>query len=152
MGEIQAEDGKILNNLETANLFVKDGIMTDELVTLTANISDKLTVLGQTILTEDSYIINSNHDYEKIASETYVTNKLDEAKEEIMEDVREIADSIITDVWAPGSTAPTNKKLLWIRYDDAAAAAKGTDTYGYGALYYFNPSANDWVPLSAIYT
>lgn len=90
-------------------------------------------------------------------------SKLNDLKEEIMEDVREIADSIITDVWYRSSTPPTTvkqAKLLWIRYD-----ANNEATYGKGVLYYFNPTlltddltdaqvqnVDNWIPMSAIYT
>ena len=89
-------------------------------------------------------------------------SKLNDLKKEIMEDVKEIADSIITDVWYRSSTPPEDvkqAKLLWIRYDDK------NNTYGNGVLYYFNPALvnkenltsdevkneANWIPMSATY-
>lgn len=145
-GNFQSENATILGNLTAANLNAENATISTKLTTTELNVTNEA-YFDEDVKIKGSAYINYNSEtgeYEKVVSETYVTDKIEE--------VQEIIDNLVTDVWQAGSTAPTDTKLLWVRYNDAAAAAKGTDTYGYGALYYFNPSANDWVPLSAIYT
>lgn len=49
--------------------------------------------------------------------------------------------SIVTDIWAKGTSAPSNTKLLWIDTNSGN---------GNGIIKYYNGSS--WVAVSAIYT
>lgn len=135
-------------------------------------IKDNLTVDGETVINGPTVINNTIYAIESSSTEENPVPKelvtlekteqlIEKTQKAIMQDVKDIADAIITDVWYRGATPPSTvkqAKLLWIRYD-------GTSIYQNGILYYFNPALmtdtltdaqvadpNNWIMMSAMYT
>lgn len=161
---ITANNIKVNNYLEVGSLDVKDDIQANSItVDNSAYFNNSINVSNGAYATNFYKLNKDTNEYEEVASEEFVRDKLEETKETIMEEVQEIADSIITDVWYRDVNPPQTvkqAKLLWIRYD-----SNNESLYGNGVLYYFNPTLlnenltdeqvaleSNWIPMSAIYT
>jgi len=116
-GNINAVNGNFSNDISAVN-----GTFSGDMSAANGNFSGTLKVNDKEVATSES-----------------VNTSIESAKTELGRDIDALEESvetmistIVTDVWYRGSTPPTNSKLLWVRHD-------GTDTYGNGVLYYFNP-------------
>lgn len=72
-------------------------------------------------------------DSENLATKVYVAENYP-TKTDVSNAIQEATASIVTDIFAYGSTAPENTKLLWI---DSNANT--------GGLKYYNTTSNSWV-------
>lgn len=142
--DIKVTDGNII--VEKGNVSAVNGVFSGNVSAANGNFSGTLKINDKEVATSES-----------------VNTSIESAKTELGKDIDALEQSvetmistIVTDVWYRGSTPPTNSKLLWVRHD-------GTDTYGNGVLYYFNPSitnpsadqianAENWIMMSAAYT
>lgn len=142
--DIKVTDGNII--VEKGDISVVNGTFSGDVSAANGNFSGTLKVNDKEVATSES-----------------VNTSIESAKTELGKDIDALEQSvetmistIVTDVWYRGSTPPTNSKLLWVRYD-------GTNTYGNGVLYYFNPgvtnpsadqiaNVENWIMMSAAYT
>lgn len=121
---INVTDGNII--VEKGDISAINGTFSGDVSAANGNFSGALKVNNKEVATSES-----------------VNTLIESAKTELGKDIDSLEESvetmistIVTDVWYRGSTPPTNSKLLWVRYD-------GTNTYGNGVLYYFNPGVTN---------
>ena len=72
-------------------------------------------------------------DSENLATKVYVADNYP-TKTDVSNAIQEATASIVTDIFAYGSTAPENTKLLWIDSNENT-----------GGLKYYNTTSNSWV-------